>query len=252
LKYTNGQKLRVVLNTRDLNKAQQQLLLNEYTNLVIQNSKLKLKNLVKVSKLPAQDILDSKKACYEDKANGYRDWMNLIADGDRLVALYNTIKNYPDEEYYIHMDIDLLIRKPIDDLIAIVLDNDVVLRLRDKDRGAHISKIRLRNNKKDSLITIALVGINNTPRGVMFVKEWVDRITNTRFEDKRNIKWGQQAIYEVFSRHRYDNDWSFWNLQPKPYLDSRLHKDSCIWYFKKKSKDQAYNQALAEYRRMIK
>ena len=256
LKLSNGTKYPVFLNTRDLSPGQLHTLRTIYPNLEIDNRQLNVKALSKKHNIPAATILASRKACEGDKATGnHRLWMNITADGDRIVSLRDVINSHPTPKAFLHLDIDLLFRGSLDEVFNLGAKNNVGLICR--KGGPPSNRIPLNSivlnakNSLDSIVIISAVSIQNTPEGKRFMDKWVSYVNSSPMSKRNHCKWGQFAAWKTFCD--LQKELSFFRF-PVGCINDRFSPKAHakMWYPKKKSKDDQYSQMMAEYRRLLK
>ncbi len=257
-KLTNDNNEKIHLNTRNLINSQIKNLNNIYSNVIIENKKMTINELSKKHGIQENIINDSKRDCDSGKTRGkHRLWMNITADGDRVERLLDTIKqNRDSEKYFIHIDIDMLFRGSIKEIIDNTINNDVGLIIRKGNRNIiDPSKLNVSTNgkNKDSLITIACVAIGSTDNGQRFVEEWVKIINSKPMKMRNHLKWGQYAILQAFVNLKNNENWKWFRI-PYGNINANLSKGShaTVWYFKTKNKKASISKAKNELKRINK
>lgn len=244
---------KIYLNSVNLSNKEMDKLYKLYDNLVIDNRNISISELSDMYGVSKKDLIESRENCTTKKSGGkHRLWMNVHADGLRIERLYETILANKNEESFLHLDIDILIRKNIK---HIIYDGtgDVGLKFRvgknhPDDKISELTiDTRMQNKKKDALINIGAVVIKNNDKGRLFMDEWYHHIVNTPMKRKNGIKWGQYAVALAFMETR--NKVKFYRPESS-FFDSELLNESSGWFFKTKDKNKSYQTALKELKRL--
>jgi len=228
----------VILNSYNIKPKDINFLKSLYNNVTIDNKTLDLKDECKKNNFPYSEMMESKQDCANGKIKGkMRPYMNLMADSLRPIRFLQTIKNNPNENCWIHTDIDFLFRGNISDIVDLVKQHDAVLIVR-KWRGKNLKNFGVSDwdrPKTDSMITICFVGINNTPIGIKLTERWIYRINEVPLKDRSHKKWGQHAIARALEDVAKNADVV---LPPVGYVNQNLNPapHAKIWYPKRKNK----------------
>lgn len=236
--------IKIHLDTRNLKDNQIKEIQKISKNITIKNKKLEIKEISnKYYNISEEQIQKSKDGCMSFKKHNHRLWMNITADGDRILQYKETIKNYPNENLYILTDIDLLFRKPLYELFKKAKKHDVGIKIRaGKKDGILPKKLDLKSyNTRDAKINISTVIINNNNNGIRFLNEWVERNEALPIIDEEKTKRAQYSIAKTYN----SLDINYFRIMPN-IIDPRLKNDSYVWFFKSKQKDEALKQAKKE------
>lgn len=245
LKKSNGEKYKVILNTRNLTQKQINYLKFLYKNIEINNEQLTLEKLSKRHNVPIEDLRESREDCNNPKrkTGKFRLWMNIIADDDRINAFYNIVRNCKTDEIFLQMDIDIMIR---DNLI--VMEKEAVkydVGLSSRWRGnIYTVNTNVPLDREDSMINIGVLTFKNNKNGIKFLKEWTDNINNIPVKNRKG-KWGQTAIFRAF-RELKDSGISYWRVGFQEDGKDAAWNTKLLTTFKTKNKNELYNKALEE------
>lgn len=166
---------------------------------------------------------------------------------------YNTINTLLDEgvERILYMDVDAVVRKPLDGLENLIEDSDIVIM---KDKGdTNPSLVKPISEPDGILWHCGIIGFNNTETTRLFCKELEERVMEDKFE------WDADQIqfHNVFNK--FIERIKFTNL-PRTYKDEGTGdlrfggmkgflEDSHIWCGAGESKytDEGYVSECKKY-----
>lgn len=228
---TNGSNTKIHINGAFLTKKHIQELKSLYPNLTIKNNHYKVKDVIERFGVTEEDYERCKKAIPDGFKKDCRWWMDFIVVEERISQLYETISN-SDEEYYLHLDIDMMFRKSINSLIKRLQssEKDVICRFRPDENF-----IKPDNTITPEYMRIAggMVGINSSAKD--FIKEWRDQIFTRMGEgiQGRGEPWGQTALYYAYEK--YKDSLRFGQIDAK-WLTACCDDDKPIWCGHKKGR----------------
>lgn len=255
-KYYNGDLEKIVLNTLNCSLKITDTYKKMYPNLVTNNTDLSLEKIAKKVQLPIERIIKSKNGCEGAHKENHRLWMNFFADGFRIEKLYETIVDYPNEEYYIHMDIDALFRGKINEIYESIKKSDINLVYRGQE-GQNLNEIKhnvFQPDAKlsDSKLYIAIMGINNTENGKNFIKSWIENINSAPFGIRNKWKWGQYTALKTFNEYK-NTDTKISRVPRIFYSGKHINEfpEASIWFIKQKAKSEGILKAKKEFKRLL-
>jgi len=241
--------IKVHINSRNLKDQQIDKIKSVGSNIFVDNKKLSIKDLAEKYNIKEKDIENSRKGNNDKKKHDHRLWMNLTADGDRISQYYETVKQYPNEDYYLLCDIDLLFRKSLYDFFEEIKQYDVGLKLRvNKKSNILPDKINVSNpDSRDAKINIGTVFINNNFDGLKFLKDWSEINEQLPIIDQHKTKKAQYSIALTYN----SLDMNYKKISPMIF-DPELREQSNVWFFKSKKKDMMLDIAEKERRKICK
>lgn len=213
LKYHHGEKFKVILSSRELDEKRIDNLYSLYRNLRIVNKEFDVISMAKRTKLEAKELLEFKKQIETTHVNLKNNvWKTLIADDDRIKEILQVMKDNINEKFMIHFDIDMYFKKPIDELVSIVENNDISIRLR----------LQSKLNRKTM---IGVQGYKLSPLTIEFVENWIENIDMVPVYD-RGLGHGQGACY--YSYMKFKDKLSWGTIHPR-FISPRMLPTDVIW-----------------------
>jgi len=213
LKYHHGEKLPVVLSSRDLDESKIEKLHLLYNNLEVINQGFNLKRMAEKAGVSKELLLKYKKQIETSHATIESNvWKTMIADDDRIRDIYKIMQTYRDQEYMIHFDVDMYFKKPITELIEIVKNNDISIRLR-------------LQSKMTRRTMIGVQGYKLTDLTIRFVKDWIKNIEKVPV-NKRPLGHGQAACYHSYMKFKDKLSWG--TIFPR-FISPRMEERDVVW-----------------------
>lgn len=215
-KYYNGEDKKIIMDTRDLNKNQIKSLNDLYKNLQIKNKKLNYDEISKRARIPKDILMTHKKKVEMDsvtKESKY--WKLYISVEDRYRnTIESVIRENQEEDFVLHMDIDMYVRNKLDYLFDLIKSNDISIRFREK---AHKE---VQDNRK---VLGNIIGFRICDKSLRFIKTWQKYIDKVPLHKK--IKgYGQSSFYYAYLEHKNDLVWG-----SLPEVAKSKAKNSILW-----------------------
>jgi len=221
-KYHNGEDMKFVLTTRDLNEEQIEYLNKIYKNIDVINNPLDYERVSRMTGMSKEDIIMCKNQV-EKRAtrSGNAEfmarmikWKQFASIEDRYRdSIIEVMQKYKDEDFLMHLDADMYIRKPLDDLFNLIRNNDFTITFRLKE-------------KPHRRVFGCLLGVGINDRGTTFMKAWRKRIDNVHFK-KKPKGYGQTSCYLAFMDLK-DSGLKWGNI-PEEYIGKRNEKNAPVW-----------------------
>jgi len=131
----------------------------------------------------------------------------------RVENLYRTMIENPEEEFFWHVDVDIIFRGQLR-----IPDSDFAARFQDTDLDCR-------------KIPIGILFLRNTPSIVKLIKDWRDILRGSDVRDRdpddpNKFLYGQYTFYQAYLKNK-DN----FNITELPvsYLDADWSEESIIW-----------------------
>ncbi len=212
-KYHHGEEYKIVMDTRDLNDKQIKQLKKIYGNLQVKNKKLDYNKIAKRAKETKDNILRYKKKVENDKIKKENKvWKLYISIEDRYRnTIWEAMEENQDEDFLIHIDIDMYIRQRLDSLFDIVRNHDISIRFRDKPhKEVNVNRKVLGN----------IIGFRVCQETFDFLRTWIHYIDDVPLHEKPK-GYGQISFYYAYLEHKHLN-WGNIPSIAKPKADNAL------------------------------
>lgn len=204
----------LVIDTRNLTKEQCSEL-RDMSGAVIRNINIDMKKFLEITGLSYKEALLYKKEVEEERS--YKRsivWKQFISVEDRYGSAINNVFNELDDgEVLLHFDIDMYIRKPLDELYDIVENNDVSIRFRLKYKDP---KWKVLGN---------IIGLKVNKETKAFLNKWKYYIDAVPLVEKE-IAYGQTSFYYAYIDMK---EFISWGDIPSRFSSHKLKKDAVIW-----------------------
>lgn len=213
----HGEEMPMIVSTRNLNPKQIKEIENMYKNITVLNERIPMK---KISRLTRKDIPTLKRYKHEieyEHINGKGNvvWKQYISVEDRYRnSIVEAMKYCGDEKYMMHIDSDSYVRKSLDPIFNVIMENDVTLIF------------RLDRPKMNRKIFGSLSGYKLGAKANLFMKAWIEHIDALPLS-KKPIGYGQTSCYYAY-RDLKNSDIK-WGTIPKMWVKSNLNPKSLIW-----------------------
>jgi len=147
-----------------------------------------------------------------------RAWKLMIAGEDRVLKVYNMLREFPDEPdaLIVHFDIDTLFRANINDIVDEMKGYDVGLKLR-----PNINPVKAR-------ITIDMMALHITPDTRHWLSDWI-RTSCSMPPKQRPIGWGQTSCWIAYEAATKDKRLKALTLPLKYGLPGRNKPNDVVW-----------------------
>ena len=216
-KYYNGDNLKFILTTRDLNENQIEQLKSVYKNLIIENKTFDYNEISKRMKLDIESVKKHKHECETYKGHSKSTiWKQFVSVEERYRdSIIDIMKRYENEKYILHLDADLSIRNNCKPLFKFVKNHDISIRYR--------TNPQVRDRRK---FFGAMIGFKICDNVYEFMNEWINRINKLPLYEKP--KWyGQTTFYNTYMECKdIDINWGFF---PKKFIAAHKRNDQLIW-----------------------
>lgn len=212
-RFHNGSDNLVVLSTRGLNENQEKELYELYDNLIIKNQEYNIRIMAKKAGI-SQKILEKYKNEVETKCVTPKNkvWKLMIAADDRVKSIYDVMKEYRNEDFMFHSDIDMYIRSPLTELFEEIKKHDISIKLRLK------SKL----NRKTM---IGIQGYRLCRKTLRFMERWIKYIDDVKPKD-RPLGYGQTSCYYAYEDFK---DKVTWWSPPRRFIAPQMYDTDKIW-----------------------
>lgn len=212
-KFHNGEENRIILSTRDLTNHQIIHLNSIYSNLEIRNQFFNINKLAEKAGVTSQRLLSFKKEVEEvHVTQKNKVWKLMIAADDRVKSILEVVKDYQDEDYMFHTDIDMYVRAPLTELFKFIMNHDISIKLRLK------SKL----NRKTM---IGIQGYRLCNQIIKFLETWIKYVDDIEPKN-RPLGYGQTSCfyaYEIFKNQLK------WGSIPRRYIAPQMFDRDVIW-----------------------
>jgi len=212
-KYFNGEDLKVVFTTRNLNDKQIEKLYSMYKNLVIDNEELNFQKIAERASITVEQLKQMKDHI-EAKciSNNTLKWKQFASVEDRYRnSIFDTINKH-GEDFVLHFDADTYIREPLTEIFDFVSNHDISIKFRWKsklNRKVVGGLIGFKVGTTNAFFKcwrkhIDAIPLHSKPRGYGQTTFWL-----AYQEMKDKYKWGDMPMHFISPRKR-DNDimWS--------------------------------------------
>lgn len=218
-KYHNGEDIKIILDTRDLNEKQQNVLKKKYKNLEIRNDTINIKKVAKKAGVDKEVLKKYKKEVEDQSANNTNAiWKLYISVEDRYRSCLNKVfQEYKNkEDYLLHTDIDFYFRKNIKEIIDFIKKHDISIRFRPKaiERDMHWRCV-LGN----------MIGLKLDDKVEKFLYTWQNKIDKLPLH-KKPKGYGQSSFYYAYLEHIDDFSWGD---IPKNLIPKNKDENAYIW-----------------------
>jgi len=195
LEFHHGTEHKVVLSTRDLTKEQIENLITLYPNIEIRNEALDIESMSLKSNIPIEKLIKYKNEIESKCVFGPNViWKQFISVEDRYKkSIIDVMNDYQHEDFMLHIDIDMYVRQPLDDLFEIIRNNDISI------------KFRL-NSKDNRKVLGSLIGFRLEKKTLEFMNKWIYYIDKIPINEKP-IGYGQTSFYYAYRDMKDNFDW---------------------------------------------
>lgn len=224
----HGENIKIILDTRDLDKKQVNHLKSIYSNVDINNKDINMKRLVSETGKDEGTLRAFKHKIENNSVTTQNKvWKLFISVEERYRdSIWRVFKEYKDiEDFLLHMDIDIYFRHHIQEVFDFVKQHDISIRFRKKA----ISKGNENRCVLGNFITFKL-----NDKSEEFLKTW-HKIINGIPLKKKPKGFGQTSFWRAYQQHK-DN--LIWGDLP-PHLKVRgNNKNALMWSANKGSKNK--------------
>ena len=225
-KKQHGEQEKIVFNCYDdVKNGDLKSLTSLYSNLIIKRDHFPMEHMTDKLKITKKEL----ERHMEDLCVGKRKndttlvVMMYLADCVRIQKLYEVMKDYSDEKFFFHSDIDMYFRKPI--------LNEINAFKRKYDVGI---KFQLNVKRECSKTPITLLSFNNNDNVMNFMTKWLEIINSYSiledykkvFKDNNKTYYGQWALHRAYLE--FKDKIIFYDI-PDSFRDTRFDKSSEIW-----------------------
>jgi hypothetical protein len=240
LRKSNGDELRVILSSRNLDEKRQDQICKLYPGLVIINKNLKYTQMAKRAKIEKSALLRYKNQVETMKVNSENKvWKLMIAAEDRLKEISRVLRDF--ESPMLHVDVDTYVKKDITPIIEMVESHDFTTRWRiDKQikRDGHV-----KYENRATLISVQ--GYNGSQNSKDFLNTWIDHLCNVP-PHERPTGFGQASCYYAYL------DWkdkmTFGDVPPE-FLSPQGHGKGILWGANKGYKKDTLREYQNDYKK---
>jgi hypothetical protein len=240
LNKSNGQKYKVILSSRNVNKQRRNRLLNLYNgDIEIINKNLDYESLAKRAKVNINALMQFKDETEKVKIG--KDnwvWKLMISAEDRIREIREVAYSLHDGDLMLNLDVDSYIRKPLDSWFDIISKNDFSSIIKYDKQLAKFGYIK----KKAYVIICCIQGYKISDLSRLFLDRWmfyIDRISPIY----RARGFGQITCYEAYKELK---DQLSWGIIPSNTYSLTGNGNNCIlWGANKGSK----TENLARFRK---
>lgn len=215
---TNGDKHRISLSGINLTKDMIKVYKSIYPNIEISNvnDRKKIRKMFKMSK---DQYERSTGGLNLGRKTGNR-WFSQYVLKHRVKRLQETMEKYPEEEWFILYDVDMLIRKSIDPLVNQVKSHDVTLRFKQGN---------LKKRKTGHRIAGGLSGYSGE-KGLEFVKKWNSLLSEIDLVKEWN---GTIELYDqltLYKTYEYFEDSDIkWSEIDTDWITPHFKQNKSVW-----------------------
>jgi len=166
-------------------------------------------------------------------------WKGMLSSA-RSIPLYNSLKVY--KENILYLDADIIIRRPLDDLFAILHDYDLTIKYRPE-----LNHLGPSGTMFASKFNAGVIGIRYSENGLAFAQRYNkylwnyinsgDELIINLPQEKINTYIDQEMLYITYLE--FKNRINFFPL-PGGFNDSKFLPQSTIWH----GKGTAYNHPI--------
>lgn len=212
-KFHNGSDNLIILSTRGLNNDQISELYSLYDNIVVKDKPYNIKAMAKKAGITVK-LLEKYKKEVEEKhvTDKNKVWKLMIAADDRVKATYDVMKEYVDEDYMFHSDIDMYIRASLTELFENIKKHDISIRLR------LASKLNRRT-------MIGIQGYRLCKKTLRFMERWIKYVNDVKPKN-RPLGYGQTACYYAYKDFKDKVKW--WS-PPRRFIAPQMYSTDIIW-----------------------
>lgn len=245
-KYFNDSGLKVVLTTTDLSTNQMGELEDIYKNLIIHNRTFDYKPICEALNLSKEEIKKLKVQVEHNHARRTKilrtKWkMHVAAENRVKIDIPFIMEKYKSEGLIAHFDVDMYIRKPLDNLFRLMEKHDFTVMYRP------------RFNIEWRKIWICAMGIKTNVHASNFIQAWGKELDKIPLKDKP-FAYGQTSCYRVYKRALENFSIKFGNIPERYIVDGKsrdhnaliwsgndgvLSKDNTLKYFREDYNAQA-------------
>jgi len=212
-KFHNGEENRIILSTRDLTNKQILRLNRAYSNLEVRNQFFNINKMAKKAGVTTKKLLRLKKEVEEiHVTQKNKVWKLMIAADDRVKSIIEVMKDYQDEDYMLHTDIDMYVRAPLTNLFNFIMDHDISIRLRLK-------------SKPSRKTMIGVQGYRLCNKTIKFLETWIKYVDDI-IPKNRPLGYGQTSCWYAYEDFK---DKVKWGSIPRRYIAPQMKDTDIIW-----------------------
>ena len=221
-KHFNGNDLKVVFTTTDLTVGQIEKLENIYSNLVVHNKAFDYRPICKELGLSEKEVKRLKVEVEHQHAMRTKPlrtkWkMHVAAEKRVKIDIPFIMGEYESEDLIVHFDVDMYIRKPLDDLFDLMEKHDFTVMYR-----PHLD-VEWRK------VWICAMGIKINLQTSDFMKEWGKELDKIPLRDKP-FGYGQTSCYRVYKELLDSSYIKFGNIPERYIVDGfSQNQNALIW-----------------------
>jgi hypothetical protein len=195
-RFHNGEDIPIHLCTRNLTELQVKELYELYPNIKVENKDIDLKLAAKQLGLTMEQLLKYKARIEKvGVTNRARIWKQFISADDRIRSIYEVMKQYPEQDFMLHTDIDSYVRGPLTRIFDCIRNNEISIRFRP-------------NNPIDRRVLGALVGFKLNDKVYRFMEHWIKYLDDVPIP-KRQRGYGQTSFYlaykDLYRKYKWGN-----------------------------------------------
>lgn len=196
LRKTNGDNLKVILSSRNLDMTRQAKISKLYPNITLMNKNLQYDRMAQRANISKQTLLQYKERVENIKVDKEsKVWKLMIAAEDRLKEISWLLELY--KEPILHVDIDTYVTKDISPILEVVENNDFTTRWRFEKQMKRDGCVKYEN--RATLISVQ--GYNGENNSRVFLRDWIDALCEVG-PAKRPTGFGQTSCYRTYLRHK--------------------------------------------------
>ncbi len=239
LRKTNGDNLRVILSSRNLDDKRHEEISKLYPNLEIINKKLNYGKLAKRARIDKKTLLRYKNQVETKKVNKENKvWKLMIAAENRLKEVQEVLNTY--DSPMLHVDIDTYVKKDITPILETVVNHDFTTRWRIERQIRKNGFVK--NENRATLISVQ--GYNGSSKSKEFLQTWIEHLCKVP-PHERITGFGQTSCYYAYL------DWkdkmSFGDV-PQSFLSPTGKGQGILWGANKGNKEDTLRRYQDDFK----
>lgn len=240
LRKSNGDGLKVVLSSRNLDGKRHDELCKLYPNLVIINKELNYVEMAERARVDKKTILQYKKQVETKSVNkNNKVWKLMIAAEDRLKEIQTILNTY--DSPILHVDIDTYVKKDITPILETVINHDFTTRWRIEKQMRRFGSVKYEN--RATLISVQ--GYNGSPKSKAFLQTWIKHLCKVP-PHERLTGFGQTSCYYAYLE--WKDKMSFGDV-PSSFLSPSGNGPGILWGANKGHKEDTLRKYKDDYRK---